>query len=54
MITQDDIDAMKEDVDILERLRNWETVYPQDYGDDGLDLYEQAANEIERLRALLA
>lgn len=40
--------------DILERLRNWEKVYPEDaYKIDG-HLYAEAADEIERLRGLVA
>ena len=39
--------------DILERLNNWEKVYPEDYDKPDGHLYVEAADEIERLRVEL-
>lgn len=39
--------------DILEKLENWERVYPEDYDKSDGHLYVEAADEIERLRAAL-
>ena len=40
--------------DILEKLDNWETVYPDDYEKPDHTLYEQAAHEIRQLRTAVA
>jgi hypothetical protein len=40
--------------DILERLDNWETVYPEDEDGCAGSLYQQAADEIRQLRTAVA
>ena len=40
--------------DILEKLDNWQTVYPEDENADDGDLYRQAADEIRQLRTAVA
>ncbi|MBV6659237.1 MAG: hypothetical protein KI785_15850 [Devosiaceae bacterium] len=41
------------ETDIVERLRNWETLYPEDADEIEGALYLKAAREIERLRKLV-
>ena len=40
--------------DILEKLDNWETVYPEDMYADSGELHRQAADEIRQLRTAVA
>lgn len=39
--------------DLVERLRNWTEVYPEEAGEAEGSLYGKAADEIERLRFAL-
>ena len=40
--------------DILEKLDNWQLVYPEDIYANAGELYRQAADEIRQLRAEVA
>jgi hypothetical protein len=40
--------------DILEKLDNWETVYPEDANISDGELFQQAADEIRQLRTAVA
>ena len=40
--------------DILEKLENWEHIYPEDRGKPEGELYQQAAHKIRQLRTAVA